>query len=673
VFKDVVNTFILLSIFIILSLFVKSKSNLEFFKINLVYFNIIFAIIVAIFGLLGIFDVYELLDIPRINQLEDPLVKYFNSIDYNFALLPVFFGIFGLFYVLIKTKSKFLILLYNLLLIIFSFDIILSGSRRGLLSFTFIFLILIFMLFFSPLMSNLFFKRLIAKSKIFIISFIALITLLVLVFPKTPYGFKYNTLKVLGAKEYSNARLRISVNIYRCLSAIDKHLTLKEIDDKIWTNGFDPKYPGSGWGSRIHKISYPLTGENVQIVPKGALGYLLDSTCNASPGKNYCDGYSLLVDFKGNEGDLFMASVYCFVSDNFDGDIVRLGVGTDYITKNIVFGKPTSNYDLKEKGIWKKLEINFGCIAGNIPIYLSFIKKGVKDFSKLKGYVIFAYPQFEKTCTKTDSLSVTIIKNEINKQMTCSQIEYNEDVSQIPIYKYGSYFGEKLMNDLLDKARHSDNHKQQMTDLAFMKYQNGYVNECSISYPFSLLLSSAIYAKDGDPIRRWASSIVNEDTIYHAYKANIVLDTTSNPFFDDRVLRWEFALQVYSKEYNWRQKIFGGGFNFLNWYGYYFLKDKTLSDWPHNPFISIFLYSGIIGLLIYCFFIYKVFYYYLKYIKEYPLLFIFFSITFFFSFFSGGSPFDPPIMGFFSILPFFIHSIHKRDTAHLETKELTNE
>jgi hypothetical protein len=76
-----------------------------------------------------------------------------------------------------------------------------------------------------------------------------------------------------------------------------------------------------------------------------------------------------------------------------------------------------------------------------------------------------------------------------------------------------------------------------------------------------------------------------------------------------------------------------------------------------------------LGLIIYCYFLYKVFFYYIKYISEYPLLFIFFLITFFFSFFSGGSPFDPPIMGFFVILPFFIHSIHKiGEKAKLEVE-----
>jgi hypothetical protein len=181
-----------------------------------------------------------------------------------------------------------------------------------------------------------------------------------------------------------------------------------------------------------------------------------------------------------------------------------------------------------------------------------------------------------------------------------------------------------------------------------------------------LVLQSSVSLQDGsDPIRNWASKFISEDTTYYPYKANIVLETTSNQLTESRLLRWQFGWQIFTKEYNWSKRIFGGGFSFLNWYGYYFLKDKTLSDWPHNPFLSILLYSGIIGLTIYLFFLYKVSYYYIKYAKEYPLMFIFFLITFFFTFFSGGSPFDPPMMGFFVILPFFIHSIYKNKDPEL--------
>jgi len=169
-----------------------------------------------------------------------------------------------------------------------------------------------------------------------------------------------------------------------------------------------------------------------------------------------------------------------------------------------------------------------------------------------------------------------------------------------------------------------------------------------------------IIQKDSDPLREWVSKFISEDTTYNKYSANLSVDTITSSFLGSRILRWEFALQIFIYEYDWKQKIFGGGFNFLNWYGYYFNNDKTRSDYPHNPFLQILLYSGIFGLFIYLIFLFKAFLYYIKYLKESWIFFVFFLITFFFSFFSGGSPFDPPIMGFFYILPFFIHFIHTK-------------
>jgi hypothetical protein len=166
---------------------------------------------------------------------------------------------------------------------------------------------------------------------------------------------------------------------------------------------------------------------------------------------------------------------------------------------------------------------------------------------------------------------------------------------------------------------------------------------------------------DKDSFRNWISNLVNEDTTYRETKTILKVDTISKLFVDDRLSRWQFALKIYSNEYSLKEKIFGGGFKFLNWYGFFFLNDKTKTDYPHNPFLYILLYSGIIGLLFYFFLLYKVFYYYIKFLREYYLLFIFFLITSFFTFFSGGNPFDPPVMGFFVMLPFFIHSIYRKE------------
>src|SRR4030042_2910807 len=112
-----------------------------------------------------------------------------------------------------------------------------------------------------------------------------------------------------------------------------------------------------------------------------------------------------------------------------------------------------------------------------------------------------------------------------------------------------------------------------------------------------------------DPIRNWMAKFISEDTTYYGYKSNIIIDTIKDSFFDLRYARWQFALQLFTKEYNWKQKIFGGGFKFLNWYSYYFYNDKTRIDYPHNPYLHVLLYSGIVGLTLYVLLLFQTFYY----------------------------------------------------------------
>jgi hypothetical protein len=277
-----------------------------------------------------------------------------------------------------------------------------------------------------------------------------------------------------------------------------------------------------------------------------------------------------------------------------------------------------AHYDRDNKGIWQELKILMPVSAGRVSTYIYFAKIGASSFSNLKGHVIFAYPQFTNISqAKRDSIGGT---------------------GNIPMPEQSSLI----------------NLKEESTlgyDFQAMSLTTNLISSLSKISSFS----------GGDPIRNLAIRLFPEDTTYLPYKSNLRVDPFANKFGEDRILRWQFAWQIFKVEYNWKQRFFGGGFSFLNWYGYYFSlsHDKTQTDWPHNPFLSILLYSGILGLLIYCFFLYKVFYYYIKYIKEYPLIFIFFLITFYYSFFSGGSPFDPPMMGFFAILPFIIHSVHK--------------
>lgn len=136
---------------------------------------------------------------------------------------------------------------------------------------------------------------------------------------------------------------------------------------------------------------------------------------------------------------------------------------------------------------------------------------------------------------------------------------------------------------------------------------------------------------------------------------------TLDYFFNDRKDRYLYSLELWKKEFKWYNRLFGHGFDYLKWYGEKYLKTPDSYDWPHNPFISVLLYSGICGLILYFWLLFNVVRCYIMLRRTYAVAFLCFILTFYFSFFSGGSPFDPPIMGFFVLLPFFIHSIDLKD------------
>lgn len=676
VFKDGINAFILLSFIFLMTLIINSKASFIKYLDSLIILIIIFSLLISynVFGnLFNIFSGSNELSVFGGIQLNPNEVS--EKIDNNFGILPVLFGVIVLIYFLIKTNSLFDTVIINILLIVFFASILLSGSRRGFLVFLIIVSAISLIQILRLFIRNPIINKIGAKTLVFLISLFVFTISSIFISSHTSYSFKNKVLESIGCKNLLDTKLKISRILYRLISPIDKTLSFQDIYIKNWTPVFNPNDPESSWGTIYHQSVYPLTGKNVELIPNTAIGYKLNNSIKGSYSidGDYTDCITSLLDLKVNIGESYKVSVYCYISDDFDWDVVRLTVRTDDIVQKKVIGNPVSILDFNERSTWKKLEIEFECHERQVPIYLSILKNGVKDFSKLKGYVIFAYPNFEKISKVSDDYSQKFNKSILtlyNWKFNANIVTKDNCRSLISSNLFGNEDSSHLQskNQIPKEIKHEIN--------AFkMNYINNQYKTSSITFGNSLQTISFINLKiiSEDPFRNWVSRFFSEDTTFFPCKTKIVIDSITNSFSSPRIVRWHLAIQIFSKEFNWKQKIFGGGFNFLNWYGYYFLKDKTASDWPHNPFLSVLLYSGIIGLLIYFYFMYKVFYYYLKYRKEYPLLFIFFLITFFFSFFSAGSPFDPPIMGFFVILPFFIHSIHKKDLVLKELPDSTDE
>lgn len=608
IFKELINTLILLSITYIYTIIVNTERQIKTALSNLVDWVIMLSAFIAVVWIFDFFSIY----LPNNDGVR--LLDY-QIVDYNFATIPALFGIVS---ILLKlpgpiTKAKQYLLTFLLLLLYF--QVFLSTSRRS-----FIIAITISIVVFVVYVISFFVRKgWISNFARSITPFLLIIVAIVLsgyLFVKqTTYDYKTVLFKKMGIVNGIALTDEITEKYLKFINIFDPKKTISELYEEIWAPNLDPKDPESGWGRKIHKTIYPLSGKNSNLIPEGVKGYLMDNTCNAYffEGNSYSITNVDMETHSALENDTVKSTIFCFVSEDYDGDYV-------YMVLSVNDGASIryAHFDLDNKGIWQELNILMPVSSGRVSTHIYFRKTGASSFSNLKGHVIFAYPQF----TNISQLKRASIEGNGNTLMP--------EESSLRNYSRESNIGYEYL-----------------------------IKSSSINPISSLSLISRF--PGGDPIRNLMIRLFPKDTTYLKYKSDLQVDPFSNIPGEDRILRWKFAWQIFRLEYNWTQRFFGGGFSFLNWYGYYFTHDKTQSDWPHNPFLSILLYSGIVGLFIYLFFMYKVFYYYIKYKKEYPLLFIFFIITFFFSFFSGGSPFDPPIMGFFSILPFFIHAVHKRD------------
>lgn len=602
VVKDIVNIIIIAAIMLMLLILLQDKDDLKTFFDYFLYLILASAFIISIQRIYIYFYISS--------YTNEILIKNTPQVDSNFVLLPVFFGMVTCLYFLSGNISRFKVFLLNVLLFICSINILLSGSRRGFVLFLIICLVFVSIQVWGALDKKNIVRKLFINTAWFFYSFLIFIVLLFFLFSHTSVYYKNILLEDLNVKNIAFTKIQLTESVFRYYNMVKRESSFDYVYRKIWNPVFDPKDPEAGSGNGNYKIVNNLTGKNIEIVPNGTKGYLLDKDCIGDSSLTHAYFFQLIDTRNVEKGDSLIASVYCFVSDDFNGTAAAFrAIGA-------LNGNPDAFYDLNEKGRWKKMIMPIDCNNGELRTYLYMNKGGVGNFSTLEGYVIFAYPEFVRINRNTGRSS----SNDIETSGS----------------KHGKYFPSIM-------------HSSRNTFNAHM-----------FAFPYYNIITSVKTDIDKDLLRNWIAKIISEDTVYHGYKADLSVSGGVDNFGEGRASRWKFAVNIFAKEYNWQKKIFGGGFNFLNWYGYYFMKDKTASDYPHNPFLHVLLYSGILGLSIYLFFLFNVFYYYIKHFRKYSLFFIFFLITFYFTFFSGGCPFDPPVMGYFVILPFLIQSIYKK-------------
>jgi len=152
---------------------------------------------------------------------------------------------------------------------------------------------------------------------------------------------------------------------------------------------FNPANPKT-YSDKISRIiDYgDLPGNIPEALPVNTKGYLLDRQANASFWDGNAYAYTSFHKFLASGNEILEASVFCFVSENFNGEWVRISAEGPEINNKASF------YDLTKKGTWQFLKISPESVSGNTSFVLFVSKYDCSSFERLEGYVIFAYPQY---------------------------------------------------------------------------------------------------------------------------------------------------------------------------------------------------------------------------------------------------------------------------------------
>lgn len=534
--------------------------------------------------------------------------------------------------------------------------------------------------------------------------------------------------------------IRISINVNKILKNYLDTLSGNPIFayPSVSCINYDPKEPIT-WSTKIFKEVQKLNGANVGIVPYGSKGYMIDNESNFTYNRSVEKYLSTtrLNNYDIQKNYRFVSSVYCYVSENFNGERVMLTTSGD------VNGRKSDFYDLNRKGYWQKLYINNYADSGIFAPSLRIDLPQNLRPEDLNGHVIFAHPEtkiFKYDPANPDSYATSNFNKEypltgdnseilstnasgyrldktamgISRSNRCDFIsEFNTlnvnsgDSVHAEVFAYvsedfdgrnvGIRLGGNVKGQLtsvynlsemkgswvkleVDCIASADGRaagslifsKPDVSDFSTLK---GYVifacpeieikqkerrHISSISKPVNFIPkfhNASFFSFLQSEDTTLTDEIVNENESFE-FEKQMAGDNFSGP----RLNRWRYALHLYTHEYNAVQKLIGGSFSYTGKFAEMF-DDPDGFDYPHNPFLSVLLYSGIAGLMAYLWFLYKAAQYYWLYRKEYWTLGLCFLVTLFFCLFSSNSPFDPAIMGVLTILPYFIHYFHVKESG----------
>jgi len=135
------------------------------------------------------------------------------------------------------------------------------------------------------------------------------------------------------------------------------------------------------------------------------------------------------------------------------------------------------------------------------------------------------------------------------------------------------------------------------------------------------------------------------------------------PITSSRQYLWVFGKKLFD-EYAIIHKIFGDGFTFIK----IFQKETVQYSYPHHLFLSVLLFSGIIGLIVYIAVLLWSSIIYLFHLKELGVLFFLFIMNLTFGFFSFTDFLGASFYALLFIFPFLYHYLYKKARKRESTK-----
>ena len=128
------------------------------------------------------------------------------------------------------------------------------------------------------------------------------------------------------------------------------------------------------------------------------------------------------------------------------------------------------------------------------------------------------------------------------------------------------------------------------------------------------------------------------------------------PLTESRQKLWDIGKSIYSN-YSIPQKIYGRGFLFFQ-----IMEEETEHFYyPHHLFLSILLFSGILGMVVFLAVLFWACYIYLFHLKKLWILFALLILNFLFVFFSFTEFFGASFYVILLIFPFYYHYLHKKN------------